>query len=120
MNNTFFALTDAILDELRTLIEAAGGDFIESTLKIEVKRAWQMITDYCHEVVPDHVYIAYIPKMIFDLHRAYHQQGTGVQSISEQGTSITYAPITAAGSELETIFEAIKPFLNKYRRGFFK
>ena len=113
-------LLDEILDILRVRFEAAGGEFNEPILKIEIDEAWGLITDYCHRVVPDSVYRRYIPRMIFDLHRLYFKQSQGVQSLSEQGTSITYATIPAAGCELETIFEPLKQHLNKHREAIFK
>jgi hypothetical protein len=119
VSNPFLPLPE-ILNDLRVLIEAAGGEFNEPVLTIEIKRACKLITDYCHVQVPNDVYIAYVPKMVFDLLRLYFRQGKGVQSISEQGTSITYADIPAVGDELELIFEPLKPQLNKHRKAIIK
>ena len=113
------SLLETVKDDIKTLFEAAGGEFVEPVLAIEINRAYTLITDYCHQVVPDSVYIAYIPQMIFDLHRQYFKQGNGIQSISEEKTSITYAAIPAAGGELDIVFEPLKKQLNRHRTAFF-
>ena len=111
-------LHESIFRKLKILLEVEGLEFAETKLRLEIKWASQMINDFCHQKAPNSVHEIYIPLLLLDLYRLADMGD--IASIQEGGAGQIYVNRPDVGAEMQTLFEKIKPFLNKYRKAFFK